>query len=403
MNLLTSEYLKTLIAYNKLWIGFSGGVDSTVLLHVLTQNPLLKSKVHAIHFNHNLHLDAKQWEGHCQGICKLWDIPLDIYHLQIKGKENLEERARELRYQQFISLVQANDALILGHHHDDQAETLLLQLFRGAGIEGLSAMAALRDLPNGKLIRPFLQRARADLIKYAENNNLIWIEDPSNQQVHFARNFIRHEVIPLIEKRWPKVKSALNRTAFHVARAGEHLATLAANDSGQSLNNPYLHLDSIKELSHEKLNNILRTWLKNQGVKMPSTLQMDILINEVIFAGQDRNPEIVGDGYTIRRYKNKLYFVEPLKEASKDYVIKQALLELENKGFYNSLALPISVRFRKGGETIIFRKQRKNLKKLFQELQIPPWERDQIPLIYIGDELSIVVGYIMSDFLWHNL
>ena len=417
VNFLTQHWIQTLSSFNTLWVGYSGGLDSTALLAILLQESSLKNKIRAIHINHHLQMDADAWEVHCQQPCTQWGIPLLICDIKLDTNSNIEEQARILRYQQFESHIGSHDGLVLAHHQDDQAETVLLQLFRGAGIDGLAAMPEIRSFSHGMLLRPLLNCSRQVLLAYAKFHHLSWIEDFSNTDEHYSRNYIRQKVLPLIEQRWPEVKAVIARTANHCQQARVHLTALALHDARvESLGAPQLILDFIKDLPYTRLTNVLRAWLKEQTGRMVNTHQLNALINSVVNASKDTQPKMVGSGYQICRYKNTLYYLKNSCETPslENITISwsqfpeiteilpglsiQAIPALE--GFHYPEGQKITIHFRKGGETIFFRKQRKCLKKILQNLQIPPWERTTIPLLYIGDELAVVVGYIVSDLFY---
>lgn len=413
--LLSTEWVSRLNQFNQLFIGFSGGLDSTVLLHVLASCPDLVSKLVAVHVNHGISANASFWQMHCQNFCQHLNIPLVIQSVQFDHSANIEERARIARYAVFSSLISSEDCLILGHHKDDQAETVLLQLFRGAGIDGLSAMPDFGSFERGRIARPFLHCIREHLEHYAALHQLNWIEDESNQDLNYSRNYLRQQVIPLLKKRWPGVIGNIARTAIHAQGAKRNLDLFALQDASlkepsEQLMNSTLSIASLKHLNRDRISNILRVWLKNNKVQLPSTVTFGRLVDEVIFASSDATPEVIWDSVKVRRFREHLYiekkiiphvpsalewssFPKPLVHQNKSYLIAKK----SGDGLVVPPNTKISVRCRQGGENIIWHGQTKRLKKLFQEWNIPPWIRDQIPLIYFNDTLAAVVGYAMSD------
>ncbi len=405
------EWIHRLAGFNQLIIGYSGGLDSTVLLHALASESVLRNQLLAVHVHHGLSVQASNWQRHCQGFCEKLGIPFLAKTIEFNRSSNVEEAARIARYAFFSSLMKADDCLILAHHLDDQAETVLLHLFRGAGIEGLSGMRSFAPLACGTIARPLLSNSRHQLELYAKTHQLRWVEDESNLDVSYSRNFLRHEVIPLIRKKWPKVVNNLAHTASHCQQAQANLNELAALDyeKGGLSKNP-LSIEPLKKLSVGRISNLLRVWLKNNAVQMPSTLTFGRIIHELIFAKQDAEPLVSWKNIQIRRYQDHLYLeTKPQKRRGfcMDWLDFPQPLVMEEKPCIRAkkskqgIALPdnaqIQVRFRQGGERMVWHGQTKHLKKLMQEWSIPPWLRDQIPLIYINNQLAVVVGYAISD------
>lgn len=464
-DLLNTEWLSRLSHFNKLIVGFSGGLDSTVLLHVLASYPTLFAKLVAVHVNHGISARAPHWQAHCEQFCHHLDIPLITQSVQFDRSANIEERARIARYAVFSSLMTEQNCLILGHHLDDQAETVLLQLFRGAGVDGLAAMSDWGKLGLGGMARPFLNHSRTQLENYAVLHQLRWIEDESNQDINYSRNYLRQQIIPLLKKKWPGVVGNIARTAIHCQQAKRNLDSLAEGDSrliskhakerevqedmegrtatytpvkenlstlstkqfstpdevgnkgnaseenSDVLLNNFLLITPLKELSRDRLVNLLRVWLKNNRVQLPSTATFERLIDEVIFASSDAIPEVSWTEVIVRRYQRHLYIdrksinklpsciewsVFPLPLIIADLEIN-LLAKKSTQGLVAPPNAKISVRFRQGGEEFVWHGQTKRLKKLFQEWGVPPWLRERIPLVYFNDTLAAVVGYAMSD------
>ncbi|MDP1604751.1 MAG: tRNA lysidine(34) synthetase TilS [Legionella sp.] len=412
--LLTDDWLERLRSCNRLFIAYSGGLDSTVLLHALVREPLLVKKISAVHVNHGLSDNADTWNVHCQQMCDTLNVPLIVRKVSINRSANVEAQARTARYAVFRSLVDENDGLLLGHHLNDQAETVLLQLFRGAGVGGLAAMAGMKKFAKGQIFRPFLHLSRQSLSTYAMNHHLSWINDESNTDCNFSRNFLRHDVIPLLQTRWPGVMTNLARTASHCRDAQKQLNDLAAIDYpalDESRNK--LLIMPLKSLSYSRINNVLQSWLKKNAVRMPDTATFNRLVPEVILAKQNADPEIAWDGYCVRRYQETLYLLKKTHENQRAPVEwlsfpKPLLLSsgtlcasLSKQGVTLPPKSTIQIRFRQGGEVFCWHGQTKSLKKLLQEWQIPPWQRDHIPLVYINEQLAAVVGYAVSDIFYN--
>lgn len=416
--LLNSAWISRLEDFSKLIVGFSGGLDSTVLLHVLASQSSLQGKLLAVHINHGISKNSDQWQKHCQQFCINLGVDFRSETVEFDRSSNLEERARTARYKVFSSLLTAQDCLILGHHLDDQAETLLLQLFRGAGVDGLAAMSELGQLGLSVLVRPFLSFSREQLEDYATLHGLTWVEDESNTDISYSRNYLRQKVIPLLADKWPGVVSNLARTATHCQQAKANLDELALIDC-QDLLLPKttLYIEPLKTLNFERLTNVLRVWLKKNQVQLPSTQTFQRLIHEVIWASPDAVPIVTWDKIWVRRYQNYLYLDrEEMRspnhsvssidwiEFPKPLVLPDRNLNLSAQKAKQGLMVPldakIQVRFRQGGEEFYWRGQTKKLKKLFQEWEVPPWLRDKVPLIYINDQLAAVVGYAVGDLFY---
>ncbi|GGI80217.1 tRNA lysidine(34) synthetase TilS [Legionella impletisoli] len=408
---LTREWITKLAQCNQLYVGFSGGLDSTVLLHALSKESSLFKKLVAVHVNHGISPHASSWQQDCKQTAESLQIPFMAFKPDFSRNANLEENARIARLQVFSSLIKKNDALILAHHRDDQAETLLLNLFRGAGIDGMTAMPAEKPFGKGVLFRPLLQLTRKQLETYATEHHLSWIQDESNLDLDYSRNFIRHQIMPLLTTKWPSVVSNLNRTSLHCQEAKYLLNDLAWLDAKeQSLENPVLSLDTLKHLSQARLTNVIRTWLRMNGVRLFSTKRFQILLNDLVFSRTSANPSFTWDNVVLKRYHRSLYLL-PAKSTSVpkyiEWVHFPSALAIKGIGWLQAsateegLCIPkesvIEVRFRQGGETFKWHKQTKSLKKLWQEWNVPPWQRDAIPLLYVNGQLAAVVGFAVSD------
>ncbi len=416
----------------KLKLALSGGLDSAVLLHLLaTTWPILQ--LSAAHVHHGLSEFADHWAGFCTELCAQYQIPLTIINVSVPTDSGLgvEATARALRYD---ALLQGDfDAVITAHHQDDQAETLLLQLFRGAGVKGLSAMAAM-DIKR-KIARPLLDIPRADLLKYAQQNKLNWIEDDSNQNIYFERNFLRLTVIPALLERYQALNKTLARSANHLAEAAQMLDELAELDAGlepvlsanvaiEPVNNESaaiteflvptvvvspLSLLRLSQLSESRAKNCLRWWLSKQLYTMPSTGRLDEILSQLINAKTDAQVKLILDNkknMVIRRYQNMAYIVED--SIAEPYAISwqgEAVLQLPDQTqliFVQKLGVGLAlnrlqinklrITNRQGGEEFKPEMNRptRTLKHCLQAANIPPWLRVKLPLIYCQDDLAIV-------------
>ena len=410
--LLNEEWCKKLLTFERLWLGLSGGLDSCVLLHNLATIPQLKSKLTAIHVNHGLSAYAQDWQKLVEKICHELHIPLIAEKVDFNRQSNIEAGARKARYALFHTFVEAHDALLLAHHQNDQAETLLLHLCRGTGIDGLSAMVPRQPSGKGILLRPLLHHTREQLEEYAHRHQLLWVNDESNEDTRFNRNFLRQQVIPLLQQKWPALINHLAHTANHCAEAQCNLTELAWIDCA-ALKTPskVLFLPVIANLSDSRLINVLRVFLKNNGLRLPSRAIVSQIIFELIKAKKEANPSIQWGQHCIRRFGDNLYLLavqseDKAQEMQWTNFPKPLHLGLGKgvlQAYKNNLGMIIpensliEVRYRQGGETIVLKGQTKSVKKLMQEWQIPPWLRASMPFIYINNQLAAIVNYAISD------
>lgn len=417
------DRLPTLTRY---YVAFSGGRDSHVLLHLLAslrqQHPQLD--ICAIHVHHGLQEQADKWVDHCTKVGEDLGVEVQVRYVNVKKEGSLEAAAREARYQAFKEMIQPGEGLLMAHHLDDQAETLLLQLFRGAGVAGLSAMPAVTAFANGWLARPLLDVPRKHIEKYAVTHHLDWIEDPSNLDTTFDRNYLRHEVLPELKTRWPSLINTLSRAASHQAEAAALLEVLAEQDfqeckgSHQALQT--LSVSSLLKLDAGRQRNLLRYWLRQvRHLSLPDTRHLMRIQSEVLPASLDATPLVEWSGAEVRRYRDELYAQSVATDPGtrESYMIKypwdlQGVFHLPDGtqlfpeqttgvGLKASLADKgdIQVGFRQGGEECrpAGRGHRHSLKKLMQEWGIPPWLRDRVPLIFVGDDIAQVVGFCLCE------
>ena len=388
-------------------IAFSGGLDSTVLLHLLVS--LSKTEplppLSAVHIHHGLQAAADAWPGHCQAVCDSLGLPLRILRVQVQPGASLERAARDARYQALAGVTGAGEALLTGQHRDDQAETLLFRLLRGAGVRGLAAMPAHRSLARGHLVRPLLDVARGELEAYAHAHHLTWIEDPSNADPRFSRNYLRHQVFPMLTQRWPQAVSSLARTAEHLNEAQELLDELAHLDlkaADQPSAFPWLPLPSLalaplRELSDARQRNALRHWL-SPLTRLPDSNH---------WAGWHSMRDAKGDAQPLWRLADgelhrsgeRIWWLPPLwaefSDVSVSWPDPQKPLELPGNGQLEfSGQAPegaLEVRYRRGGEIIeVPGRGRRDLKRLFNECGVPGFVRGRLPLLYQGERLLAV-------------
>lgn len=408
-------WLKTLDHYKRIHIACSGGLDSSVLLHVLSQIPELKGRLCCLHINHGLHARAGVWQSACHSQAKMLDLPFKALAVdaQALAGESPEQAARKARYRAFLASSKPQDVIALGHHQNDQAETLLLQLMRGSGLSGLAAMPTVREWKKRMLFRPLLSYSRAQLKAYAVTHRLRWIEDESNQDLAFDRNFMRHQILPQLEKRWPNAIANIARSAQHLGEAlhlNERLAEQVWQDAKEKTQTQ-LSLTKLRLYRSDEIKAGLRFWLKKNQLTMPSTIKLEYIV-ESIYLAPDKQPQISWLGGEVRRFKDRLYAFANALEAIEEgwqtlWNMNQpcplphgCLMAVPSQGSGLKATLPsLTVRFRAGGERMQLagRAHHHSLKKLFQEWEIPPWERDRIPLLYHGEVLVMVVGYAVAE------
>ncbi|MGA9852374.1 MAG: tRNA lysidine(34) synthetase TilS [Gammaproteobacteria bacterium] len=407
--------LRGLPAAQCYWIGYSGGLDSSVLLHALVQRRhALGAELRAVHVNHHVNSRSNDWQAHCTRVCAKLQIPLECRSVEVKPAkgESLEAVARELRYTVYRELMRADDMLLLAHHQDDQMETFLLQALRGAGLRGLAGMPAIANLGVGKLARPLLGYPHAELHAWANAQELDWLDDPSNADARFDRNYLRQHVIPLIRERWPSAAQTMSRSARHCGEALELLAGAAAEDWVTCVDqqNATLAVSALQTLEVRRAKNLLRYWLEKLDIPLPPAHKLEQIMHDVLPAGADRNPCVSWEGAELRRYRGRLYALTPLPEPpAGEFQLQRGepvkldsglgilqLVAATGEGLRASVypAAGFKVSFRSGGELCqpAGHAHRRPLKKWLQELGVLPWMRERLPLIYLGDQLAAVAG-----------
>jgi tRNA(Ile)-lysidine synthase len=396
------------------WVAYSGGLDSHVLLHALaTLRPHFSAQLNAVHIHHGLNPLADQWAQHCQQVCADLEIPCTVRAVNIPRNTgaSLEALARDARYAALESILGTGEICFTAHHGDDQAETVLLQLFRGAGVAGLSAMPSSAPLGKGWQVRPLLNYSRAQLQAYAQTQQLHWIEDDSNIDLRFDRNFLRHAVLPILRQRWRSLSPTLQRVAQHQAEADGLLQEIGMLDLthcfGESTQQ--LQLAILQNLSPARQRNVLRLWIKQQALTLPSTAQLARLQEDVLHAAPDRQPVLRWEGGEIRRYREQLYVIPALPPVPTHHlswrfpeVLALPLGSLRaiptlGRGLRLKEGTLLTVQFRQGGEQLKVRGQHHSLKKLLQITPLPTWLRAYLPLIYWEQQLIAVPNVAIED------
>ncbi|OOV88630.1 tRNA lysidine(34) synthetase TilS [Oceanospirillum linum] len=446
-DVITSDLLQNLPPHKQLWLALSGGLDSVVLLDLTVQYCASRQKsLKVIHVHHGLSPNADQWAEHCLSVCQCYQerlvvqekhsvqeglsvsVHCQVEHVQLNGISSIEEQARKARYQVFKDHLVEGDLILMAHHADDQLETLLLRLMRGAGALGLSGMPVERELGQGRLYRPLLAFERSELEAYAAENALSWVEDESNLGVEFDRNYLRHEITPRLKSRWPNATKVAGRSARVLSDADQlnrDLAEIDLKSVAASAN--ALSCPALLELSPARQRNLLRFWLQNAGIPSPDYRQIMIILDELVLAQNDAQPLFQRPQYALRRYRDQLllqltnteasddghalYDTEPVSicrdvvEAGGADLVKEAVAfriepfhveaclpesESGSESVKDAevLQLPLSssvvLESRKGGESLrLPRRGGKALKKLLQETGVPAWLRDQVRLFWL--------------------
>ncbi|RFC37768.1 MAG: tRNA(Ile)-lysidine synthase [Candidatus Nitrotoga sp. SPKER] len=399
-------------ANSSILLGLSGGVDSVVLLHLLKRLSLRCSwQLSALHVHHGINPQADAWAVFCADLCALYGISLQVQHIDIAPLRSLgiEAAARKLRHAALAQ--QQVDFVALAHHLDDQAETLLLQLLRGAGVRGASAMPAIKHRANApSLIRPLLSIPRSILLEYAQQHSLQWVEDESNADDTYPRNFLRHRILPLLEQRFPSYRKTLLRSAQHFAEATELLNELAQQDADGAISDNSLDIKKLRRLGIVRGKNLLRYFLTAQGAAIPDSTRLQEMLRQLCNARQDAQVCIDWQGWQMRRYRNHAYTMPTLPLPVEFTIMWHGEAEIllppphGALHFKNAIGQGISVaklqlgiakiRSRRGGENIrvdAARPQR-NLKNLLHEHEILPWQRDLLPLLFCDSNLVCVPG-----------
>jgi len=376
------------LADKKIVVALSGGIDSVVLLHYLNKH--YSDQIRVIHCNHHISDHSNDWEDFSKRLCEKLNLDIDILDLDIPQSNNLEEAARIKRYESLKASINIDEVICTAHHQNDQAETLLIQLLRGSGSRGLSAMPKLKTFGKGLLYRPFIDIEKSEIRAYAIENHLDWAEDDSNNDEKFTRNFLRHNILPQLEKLYPHVHKNIARASKHqseLSKISDDLAILDIESLGLLKNNR-LQSDQLKKMVKYRLKNVLRYHLNQLNFRSPSEKVLEQMI-QLVRAKADSVPVVSWSHYEVRRYQDELYFLDLNQPEDKD-----------SCPFYEEFSShpKFSIGYREDGLRVKFpgKEHSQSLKKILQERQIPTWERDKLRMYYVDGNLVAMekVGYI---------
>ncbi len=403
-----------------LCVAFSGGADSTALLDLLAQVPAARSRLRAIHIDHGLHPQSRAWARAAQATCRALGVPLAIRRLRLSRSrgESLEAVARAGRYAALAAALGPGEVLLTAHHLEDQLETVLLQLLRGAGLPGLAAMPGVKALGAGVLVRPLLGVARAQLRDWVHARGLRCLEDPANTDASFDRNYLRHQVLPRLVSRWPGAAGAVARSARHVAAAQQLLDGLARADVDRAADGAALSVAQLRTLPLARRRNALRYWITTAGNPAPDARRLEEIAVTLLAARVGANPQVSWGAVRVQRHAGRLSLLA-LRPAAAAFEITWnphrksrlalpagcGVLELVRaaRGPIDAAALPaqVTVRTRRGGERLRPRVggPARTLKSLLQDEGISLRERQQLPLLFAADQLA-AAGDLWVDARW---
>ena len=397
-------------------VALSGGLDSIVLLHslcALRDEGQLTTELSALHINHNRSPSAQQWQAFCQQTCEDWQVSLHTEAVEVSASGSLEAAARSGRYQAFRELLQADDLLLMAHHLDDQIETVLFRLIRGAGAQGLAGIPPQRKLGAGRLLRPLLQYGRAELAEYAAAHQLAWQEDASNSDEQHDRNYLRHQVLPQLEQRWPDYRQSWRKSLALLTENDElqkQLGAIDLRDASTALGG--ISVTVMQGLGSARQRNLVRCWLQQLGVSDPGWNTLHQFVSEFIPGGSPGS-KFALESCDVYQHKAQLFAVRPLPESglnaqtlsldggALDFSLSgNGRLRIEASQAEGVYPLPhsLQVKYRKGGESLKLKgRPQKKLKQLLQESGMPPWQRQRVPLLFADTELVCVPGVGIAE------
>lgn len=401
----------------RLVVGFSGGMDSSVLLHLLAAMPHWRRQgLRAVHVHHGWSAQADDWVAHCQVVAAALAVPLQVLRVRMAHDDGHgpEARARRARYTALAAALADDELLVCAQHADDQAETVLLKLLRGSGLDGLGAMRELARVHGVRVWRPLLNVSRRELADYAEVHRLHWQEDPSNADPALARGWLRSQVLPLLHSRFPQLARTLGHTALHLQADARVLEQVTATALARCrlLDPRALHIQALLQQPADLRVRVLLQWLQGLNLPAPPVQLLQDMLKQLPLLAADREPSWRWGGQLLQRYRQVLYAVQhaPLPvDWQLDFDGSALCLPfgLGRVGF-TRLRGSWRLRGRRGGERIRLRGIRRPLKKLLQELAIPPWERSRLVLLHEldaagGEQLRAVLGLVLDDELRERL
>lgn len=412
-----ADYVQRQAEVNHYCVAYSGGMDSHVLLLLMSQlqqeDPALQLR--AVHVNHGLQAASEQWAEHARSVCEALGVPLEVRVAVVEEQsDGPEAAARKARYAEFSDVLRPDEHLLLAQHAEDQAETFLLQALRGSGLDGLSGIPKKRRFGSAYMGRPLLACSRESLAAVAKSHELDWIEDPSNTDDKYDRNYLRLKIMPLLKERWPAYTQTLGRSALRSAAASQTLFGLAQQDLAvvRIKGTTELSIKRLNSLTRERAFTALRLFVRQQGLRMPRLQDLMQVMSNLVDARSDSNGIVNVRDYVFRRHKDNLYVLpekeitepfyytweapfEPLTIRETGLILTTELCREQGLQLMNG---PVTVKSRAGGELLKMGDPafHKSVKKILQESSLPPWVRDRIPLIYVEGRLAAVWGIAIS-------
>ena len=404
--------LEPFLGASSWYVAFSGGIDSMVLLHLINRmrslDPDSYPQLEAIHVNHGLNQNADLWERHCLSFCQSHNIPFYAERVSVENAgAGLESAAREARYRVFEKYLPSSSILFVGHHLEDQIETFFLRLMRGAGLKGLKSIPESRLLSRATLVRPLLKNTKAELEAYALEHKLVAIQDSSNYDVSYDRNFLRHRLLPILESRWPGYRRTVARAIGHFHEVDRILEeSLPGNLYLVSqCGDPGLSISAMKEGGEENAKRMVRRFLTDHGLTMPNQSSLSEFIRQIFYGSENSSALLKIRKRQIRRFREGIFLLPSLPDRCSKILPKMPLNEtvvIEGVGSvclragFNQKTIPIQgtkvvLCWRSSGRIAQSSKLRRKIKKIFNAKAIPPWWRDRIP-IAINDNELIAIG-----------
>jgi tRNA(Ile)-lysidine synthase len=405
--------LRELPAARVYWVGYSGGADSTALLHAIKEiEPSLNASVRALHINHGLHGDAASWQSHCEKTCLKLGVQIECHSVQISGKSGsgIEAEARRLRYEVVETVLNTGEIFLTAHHRDDQAETLLLNLVRGSGVDGLAGMPVSRPLGQGFIVRPMLDYPVTSLRKYLSDNKCNWLEDPSNEDQSYDRNFVRHSLIPEIEEKWPGAAERMARSTQLCREASIVLAQWADGMLSKRLLHPrILDLAGLDDRNGQS-GLLVRRWLKaSRAAPMPARVLQELL-RQSAHANSQSQVRVAWEGWEIHALRQQLWLQEsstvqpcPKMEWQDGWILNigGGIGSLEFVNGKTPFPGQLRIAPRQGGELIQLANgnARRPVKDILREAGIPHWLRASIPMVFDQHEVLAIADIAISNTL----